>query len=377
MKFTDAVSIAGTRRREDGYLVADARVARTGIQLYAGYEVGKPEMAVVRVYRPDAEVFSRDTLASFAHRPVTNDHPDEPVTADNWKDHAVGNTSDEIARDGAFVRVPLMVADAAAIADVEKGKRELSAGYSAELVWGDGVTPDGEPFDAMQTKIRANHVAIVQRGRAGSEVRIGDDAGKWGASPVTPTADRKGSPMADNLRKVMVDGLPVETTDAGETAILKLTKDRDDARKALADAETAHKAAIAAKDAELAKKDAALDAEKAKVLDAAALDKLVQARGDLIATAKAIAADVKTDGLSDAEIRKAVVTAKLGDAAVKDKAQAYIDARFDILAEDAAKNIDPVRRALQSQDRAPLTNDNGQAAYEKRLSDAWKTKKEA
>src|SRR5688572_26799879 len=98
MKFTDAVSIAGTRRRDDGYLVADARVARTGVQLYAGYEVGKPEMAVVRVYRPDTEVFSRDTLASFAHRPVTNDHPDVPVTADNWKDHAVGNTSDEIAR---------------------------------------------------------------------------------------------------------------------------------------------------------------------------------------------------------------------------------------------------------------------------------------
>ena len=105
--------------------------------------------------------------------------------------------------------------------------------------------------------------------------------------------------------------------------------------------------------------------------------KKLQARGDLIATAKSIAVDVKTDGLSDADIRKAVVVAKLGDAAVKDKAQAYIDARFDIFAEDAAKNADPVRRALQSQDRAPLTNDNGQAAYEQRLADAWKPKKEA
>ncbi|MCO5085145.1 MAG: DUF2213 domain-containing protein [Mesorhizobium sp.] len=378
MKFTDAVSIAGTRRRDDGYLVADARVARTGVQLYAGYEVGKPEMAVVRVYRPDAEVFSRDTLASFAHRPVTNDHPAEPVTADNWKDHAVGNTSDEVARDGSMIRVPLMVSDGATIKLIEDGKRELSAGYTCDLAFETGQTASGEAYDAIQKNIRANHVAIVQRGRAGSEVRIGDDAGKWGASPVTPqTADERTSQMADALRKVLVDGLQVETTDAGAQAIDKLQKDLASSAAKIDTLTADHATALAAKDAELAKAHAERDAANAKILDAAALDKLVQARGDLIATAKAIAADVKTDGLSDAEIRKAVVVAKLGDAAVKDKAEAYIDARFDILAEDAAKSVDPVRAALQSQDRAPLTNDNGQAAYEKRLSDAWKPKKEA
>lgn len=184
--------------------------------------------------------------------------------------------------------------------------------------------------------------------------------------------------MADNLRKVLVDGLQVETTDAGAQAIDKLTRDKAALEQRLADAEKANSEALAAKDAELAKKDAQIDDLKGKVLDAAALDRLVQARADLIATAKSIVADVKTDGLSDAEIRKAVVVAKLGDDAVKDKAEAYIDARFDILAEDAAKNADPVRTALQSQDRnARNTNDNGQAAYEKRLADAWKFKKEA
>jgi hypothetical protein len=374
MKFTDAVSIAGTRRRDDGYLVADARVARTGVQLYAGYEVGKPDMSVVRVYRPDAEVFSRDTLASFAHRPVTNDHPAEPVTADNWKEHAVGNTSDEIARDGSFIRVPLMVSDGATIKLIEDGKRELSAGYTCDLAFEAGQTADGEAYDAIQKNIRANHVAIVQRGRAGSQARIGDGVGSWGIAPITDALTKE---VSMTTRNIMVDGLSVETTDQGAQAIEKLLSDRNSLQTKITDAETAHAEAIRAKDAELAKAHAERDAANAKVLDTAALDKLVQARGDLIAAAKAIAADVKTDGLSDAEIRKAVVTAKLGDAAVKDKADAYIDARFDILAEDAAKNADPVRRALQSQDRAPLTNDNGQAKYEERLADAWKTKKEA
>ena len=117
-----------------------------------------------------------------------------------------------------------------------------------------------------------------------------------------------------------------------------------DAAKKLDDAKAAYDEAIAAKDADLAKKDAEIDALKAKVLDGAALDAAVAARGDLIAKARAIAPDVKTDGLSDADIRKAVVTAKLGDA-VKDKAEAYIDARFDILAEDAEK-VDPVRNVI-------------------------------
>ncbi|MQX46580.1 DUF2213 domain-containing protein, partial [Sinorhizobium medicae] len=70
MKFTDLAPIAGTRRTADGYLVADVRTARTGIQLYAGHEVGKPEMATVKVYRPEDQVFDKASLGSYAHKPV-------------------------------------------------------------------------------------------------------------------------------------------------------------------------------------------------------------------------------------------------------------------------------------------------------------------
>ena len=152
--------------------------------------------------------------------------------------------------------------------------------------------------------------------------------------------------MPDNLRTVVVDGLSVSTTDQGAQAIEKLIKDRDEARSALATANTSHQTALAAKDADLAKKDAEIDTLKGKIVDGAALDKLVAARANLVTIAKAIAKDVKVEGLSDADIKKAAVTAVLGDAAVKDKPQAYVDARFDILAEDAVKKakdggIDP------------------------------------
>lgn len=347
MQFTDAVTVAGTRRTEDGYLVAEARCVRTGVQTYTGAEVGRPDLATVAVYRGGDQVFAKDSLQSFSHAPITNDHPAESVTADNWKALSVGEVSTAAKQDGEWVMLPLILKDAAAIKFVESGKRELSAGYTCELDWTPGKTADGIPYDAQQRSIKINHLALVDRARAGSKARIGDGANSWGASPVT-TADERKSPMADTLRKILVDGLQVETTDAGAAAIEKLMNDKKAVEAKLADAETAHKTAIAAKDAELAKKDAELDAEKAKVLSDADLDKRVQDRAALVTVAGAIAKDVKTDGLSDADIRKAVVAAKLGDDAVKDKTAAYIDARFDILAEDSAKNPDPLRDAVLS-----------------------------
>ena len=155
MKFTDLAPIAGTRRTADGYLVADVRTARTGIQLYAGHEVGKPEMATVKVYRPEDQVFDKASLGSYAHKPVTSDHPDEAVTADNWKALSVGQIGDEVARDGEFVRIPLIVMDGATIGEIEGGKRELSAGYTCDLAWEPGPTPAGEKYDAIQKDIRS------------------------------------------------------------------------------------------------------------------------------------------------------------------------------------------------------------------------------
>ena len=378
MKFTDAVTVSGTRRTGDGYLIAEAKCVRTGIQLYTGDEVGKPGVPVVKVYRAPEEVFAADSLQSFTHAPVTVNHPSEEVTSDNWKSLAVGEVSTAAKQDGQWVYLPLVLKDKDAIAAVESGKRELSAGYRCELDWTPGVTADGEAFDAQQKTIRINHLALVDRARAGTEARIGD-AAQWGAAPIsTPTADERKADMAENLRTVVVDGLSVSTTDQGAQAIDKLQKAVTDAQTKLSDAEKAHQAALAAKDAEMAKKDAEIDDLKGKVLDAAALDKLVTDRAALIDTARKIAKDVQVAGLSDAEIRKAVVVAKLGDAAVKDKAEAYIDARFDILAEDAAKTTDTFREAVKGGLKSagnPVAD--ADAAWSKGVEDLNSWRKEA
>lgn len=354
MVLFDAVPLGEPRLTRDGYLVADAKIARTGIQLYSGREVdpenwhGWRDKALVRVYRPESEVFSAEALASFAHRPVTNDHPAEAVSAANWKAHSVGMTGNEIARDGDYIRVPMVVMDQAAIQDWKAGKRELSCGYESQIVFDAGTTPKGEVYDAIQTNIRGNHLAIVARGRAGSECRIGDQGAlETGHPPAPPIqGDRH---MA--LKTIIVDGLPVETTDAGEAAVNKLRGLLSTADAALTSANAAHAAAIAAKDAELAKKDGEIEELKKKVLDDAALDALVADRAAVVSKAKALDANVVTDGKSIAEIKRAV----LGDS-VKDKSDAYVDAAWDLKTAGSSANNE-VRDAIRSQDHSINTND--------------------
>lgn len=383
MKFVDSLVLdsASLRRTRDGYAVAEVRVARAGnVQEYYGRELGI-DRHKVRIYRPVDEVFNRDAIASYAGVPITLGHPAGNVTAATWKDLAVGETGDDVLRDGEFVRIPIMLRDIKAITAVEDGVRELSMGYNATLRMEDGVSPAGDPYDAVMGSFKMNHLAVVKVARGGSELRIGDSANNWGASPVT---DERNTDM--ELRKVLVDGLQVETTEAGAHAITKLTKDLQTSAASIADLNTTHAAAIAAKDAviaakdkELAAKDAALDAAKAKIVSDADLDKRVAARSALIDTARRIAKDVKTDGLSDADVRRATVAAVLGDELVKGKTETYIDARFEILVEDAekagGKDTDAFRDTRQQGFASVVTDaDKVRMAIEAEERNAWKGK---
>lgn len=362
MKFTDRATLSGTKRTSDGFLTTTAKAVRTGIQLYAGSEVGRPEMRTVRVYRPADEVFSRDSLQSFSHTPVTLNHPAEAVTADNWSQLAVGEVSTAAARDGEWIALPLILKDAAAIAAVESGKRELSAGYTCELEF-----VDHADYDAIQKNIRINHLAVVDKARAGSEARIGDN---WGSSPIHATdTEIKGM----TLKTVLVDGLQVETTEAGAQAIAKMTADAarvaDSHAAVLADRD----ATIAARDGQIAKLEAERDAALARVLSDADLDKAAAARGDLIAKAKGLSANVVTDGKSALDIKRAVLADRKIN--LDGKSDAYVEARFDTLLEDNAGQ-EATRDALAN--RAIVTTDAAKLADEALAEandfNAWRTK---
>lgn len=169
-----SADVGKVRKTDDGYLTANPRVARIGIQLYNGSEVGRPDLKTVRVYRSPAEVFSHDAMKSLAHRPVTVLHPPESVTARTWGQYAVGHSADEVLRDGNAIRVPMVLMDQRGIDAFERGAKEISVGYTTDLKWGEGKTPEGETYDAIQTAIRGNHIALVPAARGGKTLRFGD-----------------------------------------------------------------------------------------------------------------------------------------------------------------------------------------------------------
>lgn len=326
--FFDSVVVSGTRKTSDGYLVADVRVARTGVQDYLGVEVdpdgslGLRDKSVVRVYRPEDEVFSDESMRSYAYRPITNDHPSEAVSAANWKRLAVGQTDGRVVRSGDWVQVPMVLMDADMISQVEGGKRQLSMGYRCTLDATPGTAPDGTKYDAVQRGLRMNHLAVVTAARAGADARIGDGTDPDGVR----TEDSR---MTANTQKVVVDGISYDMSDQGAQLVARLQKQIADA----SEREKEKDKTIAKKDAELATKDSKIsDLEKAQITGDA-LDSAVAARADLIDRAKRIAPKVVTKGLSDSAIKKAVVIARVGDS-MKDKSEAYIDARFDMLADE-------------------------------------------
>ena len=294
MFFNDRTPLNDARRTSDGSMVAFARCARAGCQDYAGYEVGKPDMAKVTIYRPEGEVFSRDSMASFASAPVTLQHPPVAVTADNWKNYAVGDVGEDVVRDGETVRVPLIVRDAKTVSKIAAGTREISMGYTCDLSWEDGTAPDGTAYQAVQRNIRINHLAIVDSARGGPSLKIGD-------------ADM-------TIKKITFDGLPLEITDAGEAALAKLQSQIADGKTKLADAETK----VATLATEVATKDAEIATLKAQLADA----KVTPAQLRDAAKAFALVVDQATklgvkvsDEMGEAELRRSAVNLKVGDAA--------------------------------------------------------------
>ncbi len=325
MDFYDALTVDGAARIcRDGSLVASVRAARIGVQQYLGSEVdpnnehGLRDMAVVNVDRPEEEVFSVDSLASFAAAPVTIDHPTVAVDASNWKRLGVGEINGDIARDGQFVRVPIIVRDAASVAKVSTTHKQLSMGYSCQLDFSPRTLADGTTIHATQRNIKINHIAAVRAARGGPELKISDER----PAPI----------LEKHMKKIVLDGLQVDLSDADAVAaaISKLQDKIAAADVALVDANTAHDKAMAAKDAEI-------DGLKAQVVDQAQIDALADAKAEVVGKGKTLLGDKmpETAGKSVADVRRMVVAAKLGDAAVADKSDDYVEARFDGLTADS------------------------------------------
>jgi hypothetical protein len=341
IKFNDRASIGTVKTTKDGYLSAIARSLRIGIQEYHSSELGLIGDRIVKVMRPPESVFSKDSLASAVHIPVTLGHPPELVTADNWKEYAIGEVGSDVIRDGENIAFSLMVKDKDGLKAYEGGTREISMGYVADMQ----PAPDGADYDFIMGPPKYNHLAIVDKARAGSQARIGDTAIKWGAAPLTT----KGSEM--EFKTIVV----------GDRAVQVAVNDADVITKLIAD-NAALKVEISDRDAAIGEKMAEIvNLQSAQISDAD-IEALAETRASVIAKALKMVDGIETAGKSVLQIQREVVASRFGDERAANFPEAAIGPMFDFLDADTRKP-DAVLDAVK--EKKPAKDDPWADAFKK------------
>ena len=191
----------------EGFLICrNVPIARTGYQEYLESELvedGDPN-EYVSVFRSPDEVFSRATLASFEGKPVTNGHPDVDVSTRNYSRLSKGHVQHVrmgSGKDSDKIIADLYITDPDLIEEIRNGKRQVSAGYYAMDV-------RDKLGRVCQTRIRGNHVAVVNEGRAGSSVCIRDSK----SGGIMKKTDRKKA-IAGLVIRYLRDAEPEELAD--------------------------------------------------------------------------------------------------------------------------------------------------------------------
>lgn len=342
----------------EGYLKAkDARLARIGIQEYRAFELGltnRPAMDVIKVYRPPEEVFTPEAMDSFDGKPVTNDHPLDFVTVDNWRSLAIGTIQNPRKKD-TFLVADLVVTDKGAIGDIVSGKTELSNGYSCVYDWTKGLTPSGESYDAIQREIRGNHVALVDSARCG---------------PACSITDSEVKKMPD--RKIIIDSIPFDLPEGAAAAVEKVVGERDAAiaAKKTIESKQADGVTVAGKtytsaavEALILAKDNEIAALKKDVMTPEQRDAMVQEWATTLDTGKRLMPALVTTGKTCDAIRREVVTshytenkatldAVLGGQTVATADSGTLKVAFGVLA--ASVKVQPTTDALTTF-QAPAT----------------------
>ena len=162
----------------DGRLHVDrSHISKAQISPYYGKEIpgyealGLQPDTVYRLFRDPVEL--ERGAATFARLPILSEHV--PVTVDAPRpDLVVGAIGSEITYTPPYLDADLCVWDATAIAGIETDKvRELSCAYRYVPVMEPGEF-EGQTYDGRMTEIQGNHLALVEVGRAGSDVVVSD-----------------------------------------------------------------------------------------------------------------------------------------------------------------------------------------------------------
>lgn len=378
MRFDRGTIKGKTSRTAEGYLRADAVVTRCGVFNYKN-----PDGSVRRELRHPDDVFNQVSLDSMKMIPMTNEHPEvKLLDASTAKKFQVGFTGENVRRDENDVMTSITATDSATIKDVDNGKKELSCGYTLDLVREDGIY-EGQKYDFRQTNILYNHVAFTGRGRAGT-ARLNldaQDAVELSDDEIKSDNENNNNNNSQRRNCMVKFRIDKDEFDADPQVVLYATRLENSLKETktnLDSATTENSALKAERDTLKARLDTAEKRDVAKEISDA-----VKSRRSLENQASTfLGKDVNLDTMDDSVIRKAVVEKAFPT--LKEKLvncdSAYLNVSFDnavaFLTNDKSGGASSQRQAVMGNgtrtDSETVDVEKSKAAYEKRMTEGWK-----
>jgi hypothetical protein len=324
---------------DTGFLhVNDVPIARVGVFPYQ-----KADGSIEMEAKLPQDLLADEAVSSANNKAVTDNHPSELVNTQNYAKYGKGITADNAHTDGDRVKVDMTITDPTLIKEIKDGKQELSIGFVTEVVPQSG-SYQGMQYDSMQRNIQINHVAVVDRGRAGHSVRITGDS-----AIMTDKKELKGGKQHMETTKVMLDGANITVAAEDADTATKANSSIDSLKQQLAAAQAKVKdlqAQIEKANGSASDNKKAADSAQAKAdsLDATvkelqakldnfkgdSIDKLAEARVALIKQATPFVGDsFDFKGKSDKDIKIAAIKAKNDSFDEKEKSDDYINAFYD------------------------------------------------
>ena len=387
----DKVKLAQAKITDDGFIKGDAVITRTGV-----FEYKKPDGSILKELRHPAEVFKKSHIDSIKLIPITKKHPSERwVNVDNAKYNTAGMVGENIKSLPPYLKAPISIIDKDAINDIKMGKvKELSLGYTAILDFTPGVY-NGERYDCIQKDLKANHLAIVENGRAnvnynGEFAQINLDAEDAILTDYmlidAENADRNNQKRGKTMQSIKIDGIEYDAAPEVLNAYKKACSTNIELRQKVDDSEVAYKKIKNDHDILEAKKDALEDQVKKLDEDSKNIDikTLVNDRLAIIDQARDILDEEeqkKLDEMDNIDIKKAVIIAMTSkEINLDEKNEDYLNARFD-----TCIDMQPDKNAINEQRKKiknPIdgTKNDAEDAYarmvERRQNNYKKFKKE-
>lgn len=158
------------------WFIKNNPLSKVGIYPYLGQQISsdlEPDK-IYQVLRPEEELSKPETIASLNLIPLVNEHE---MLGENFtpaeKKGTHGVTGDNAAFNNGLLSNDLKIFSESLKQEIQNGKKELSAGYFCNY----DLTPgeyNGQHYDAVQRDIKFNHIALVEEGRMGHDVRVMD-----------------------------------------------------------------------------------------------------------------------------------------------------------------------------------------------------------